>query len=180
MPTLWGLNYIDLGLIVVIGFFGFLGFWYGIVWRVVSLIGTICGIYLATRFYAPVSDWVIGLTGWAPNFSKILIFIVVFVAINRITYFIFWLINKGLAIVTHLPIVRSLDRLLGFGFGVLEGVLALGMLFYFVARFPVGVKLMEQIGDSKIVPYTVKVAGLALPLVPDSLKALKSTIEGLL
>ena len=170
----------DIALLVIIAAFGLYGLWRGIVYVIISFVGMIASVYLATRYYEAGANWLINVTGWQPNISKVIIFVIAFIVINRLVVLIFWFINKSLTMFTHLPVIRSLDRLAGFVFGVLEGGLLLGVIFYFIARFPVGETFMNWMSASQVVPYTVKMAGIFLPLVPDALKAIRSTIEGLL
>ncbi|MFA7653632.1 MAG: CvpA family protein [Candidatus Magasanikbacteria bacterium] len=170
----------DIALIVIIAAFGLYGLWRGIVYVIISLVGMIASVYLAVRYYDVGANWLIAVTGWQPNISKVIIFVISFIVINRLVVLIFWFINKALTAITHLPIIRGLDRLTGFVFGAVEGALTLGVIFYFIARFPVGETFMGWVANSVIVPHTVTLAGVFLPLIPEALKALRSTIEGLI
>lgn len=171
------MSYFDMGLIVIIAGFALAGLWYGLVNMVVSLIGTIAGIYLATRFYSPISTWIINTTGWDQNLARVVIFIAVFIIILKLVEFIFWIIKKILGIVTKLPGIHGLDRLLGMIFGLIEAVLILGIIFYFVARFPISSWFMTQMAQSRLVPYLVQTVTPLFPLIPDALKLLKSTVD---
>lgn len=174
------MSFFDISLIIIIGAFGLFGLWFGLIHTLGSLIGTVLGVYLASRYYETAADWLINTTGWGANFSKVLIFIIAFVIINRLVGLGFWVIDKILTIFTKLPFVSSLNRFLGLIFGILEGSLVLGVIFYFIARFPVGDSFMTWLSASKIAPYTVKLASILWPLLPDAIKVLKSTIAGLL
>jgi len=173
------LSYFDLALVLIIGGFGLFGLWFGIVHTIGSLVGTVAGVYLAGIFYEPVANWLINTTGWGANFSKVLIFIIVFFIINRLVGLGFWIIDKILSFFTHLPFIRSLDRLLGMVFGLLEGVLGLGIIFFFINKFPLGETFMGWFAGSKIVPSLVKVASILWPLLPDALKMIQGFIPGL-
>ncbi|MFA6485873.1 MAG: CvpA family protein [Candidatus Magasanikbacteria bacterium] len=174
------MSYFDIALIVIIAGFGFYGLWRGIVYVLISLAGLVASLYLAVRYYDVGAAWLMSITGWQANFSKVIIFVISFIVINRLVVLIFWFINKALTAITHLPIIRGLDRLAGFLFGVVEGALTLGVIFYFIARFPLGESFMGWMSSSIIVPHTVTMAGVFLPLIPDALKTIRSTIEGLL
>ncbi len=169
----------DIVLIVIIAGFALAGLWFGIVHTIVSLAGSVIATYLATRYYAPVADWLIGVTGWNPNFSRVAIFIVAFILINRLVVLIFWLINKILKMFTGLPVIKAADRALGALFGILEGVLILGIFFYFIVRYPIGQMFMDWIATSQVMPYLDKVTAIVMPLLPDALRLIRSTIEGL-
>lgn len=169
----------DITLLVIIGIFALAGLWFGLVHTIGSLAGTVLGVYLATRYYEPAANWLINTTGWGANFSKVLIFVIAFFIINRLVGLVFWVIDKILSVITRLPFVNGINRFLGLIFGVLEGVIVLGMVFYFIARFPVGDKFMAALSASQIAPTTVNVASVLWPLIPDAIRTLQSTIGNL-
>ncbi len=173
------ISYFDLALILIIGGFGLFGLWFGLVHTIGSLVGTIAGVYLAGHYYEPVANWLIKTTGWGTNFSKVLMFIIVFFVINRLVGLVFWIVDKFLSFFTHLPFIRSIDRILGMAFGLLEGALGLGIIFYFIGKFPVGEQFMNLVTSSKIVPFLVKIASILWPLLPEAIKTLESVIPGI-
>lgn len=169
----------DITLLVIVGIFALAGLWFGLVHTIGSLAGTVLGVYLATRYYEPAANWLINTTGWGANFSKVLIFVIAFFIINRLVGLVFWVIDKILSVITRLPFVNGINRFLGLIFGILEGVIVLGMVFYFIARFPVGDKFMVALSASQIAPTTVNVASVLWPLIPDAIRTLQSTIGNL-
>lgn len=170
----------DIVLLVILGGFGLFGLWFGLVHTLGSLIGTAFGVFLSVRFYEPVAKWLINITGWNENICNVVVFVVMFFILNRLVGLLFWLVERVVRIFTGLPFIRSIDRLLGLGFGLLEGGLVLGFIFYFIARFPLGEWFMGNMASSKIVPYVVKLANVLMPLVPEAIKILKSTVAGIM
>lgn len=170
------LAYFDLALLLIIGGFGLFGLWFGLVHTLGSLMGTVAGVYLASHYYEGAANWLMSVTGWGQNFSKVLIFIIVFFIINRLVGLVFWIVDKLLSLITHLPFIHSIDRMLGLVFGILEGALVLGITFYFISKFPVGEMFMGWMTTSKIVPYLLKLASILWPLLPDALKAVQAVI----
>jgi len=173
------MSIVDVVLIIIIMGFGLAGLWFGLVRTVISLLGSVLGIYLGARYYAPVADWLIATTGWNPNISRVVIFVISFILINRAVALAFWLLNKVITIITHLPIIRGVDRLLGLAFGLLEGSLVLSVFFYFIARYPLGQNFMNAVGESQVVAFLNKISAVVVPLLPDALKMMQSTIKGL-
>ncbi len=169
----------DISLLVIIGIFALAGLWFGLVHTLGSLAGTVLGVFLGMRYYEPVANWLINTTGWSPNFSKVLIFIIVFFIINRLVGLAFWVVDKLLSVFTKLPFIGGINRFLGLLFGILEGAIVLGMVFFFIARFPLGDKFMGALSASQIAPATVKLASLLWPLIPDAIKMLQSTVDNL-
>lgn len=170
------ISYFDLGLLIFIGGFGLFGLWFGLVRTLGSLLGAILGLYLAVRFYEPVAYWLMNITGWKENVSRVLIFIIAFFIINRLVSLVFWLAEKLLSVITSLPFINSINRMLGLLFGILEGALVAGIIFYFMSKFPVWPKLMTWLAESKVAPYTVKLASTLWPLIPEALKTLQNSI----
>ena len=172
--------FFDIVLLIIIAWFGLFGLWFGLVHTVGSLVGVIMGVYLASRFYEPVANWVVGATGWGANMSRVVIFVLAFIIINRLVGLGFWIMDKFLSILTHLPFIKSIDRILGLVFGILEGMIILGIVFYFISRFPLGDVFMEQMSSSLLVPLVSGIASILIPLLPEALRVLKSTVDGVL
>ncbi len=168
---------IDLILLGIIAVFALFGLILGFVHTFGSIVGMILGAYLASRYYEPIANWVISVTHWGDNISRVVIFIITFVVINRVIGFGFWLLDKLLSIVTRLPFISSLNRFLGLVLGALEGMITIGLAIYFIDRFPLSDTVMKQIGHSTVAPYAVALASVLLPLLPEALRLLKSTVD---
>lgn len=172
--------FFDIVLIIIISGFALFGLWFGLVHTLGSLVGTVLGVFLASRYYEPVALWIINATGWSQNYVKVIIFTLTFLIITRLVGFVFWLIEKVLSIITKLPFIRGLDRLFGLVFGILEGAIVIGISLFFIARFPISAAFMESLGKSQLAPPLVKLASVLLPLLPDALRLLHSTVENLI
>ncbi len=168
---------IDIILLVIIGGFAMFGFWFGFVHTLGSMVGTLVAVYLASRYYEPLADWLISITGWGDNAANVLMFIVAFVIIARLVGIVFWFIDKFLSIVTKLPLISTFNRVFGIALGLFEGMLTIGIVIYFIERFPLTDGIMQSIAQSEIAPYTTKVASLLLPLVPEGIKLLESSVD---
>ncbi len=171
------MSYFDLALIIIIAGFALFGLWFGLVHTLGSLIGTILGVFLAARWYAPFAAWLIGITGWNSNFARVLTFVIAFVLINRLVGLAFFLIDKALALVTRLPFIHSLDKLLGGVFGFLEGVLVIGVALYFINKYPLSPSFMNQIATSKIAPFCIALSSVLWPLMPEALKQIQNSLQ---
>lgn len=170
------MSFFDLALAIIIGAFGLFGLWFGLIHTLGSLVGTILGVYLASRYYTILADWLVGITGWTGNFPRVIMFIVAFIIINRLVGLLFWFIDRTLSIVTRLPFVNSLNRLLGLAFGLFEGVLVLGIAFYFINKFPLSQHFMDMVAASTIAPFTVAAASVLWPFIPEALRVLKTSL----
>lgn len=173
MPLSW----FDLSLLVIVGGFALFGFWFGFIHTAGSLIGTLAGAYLASRYFEVLAQWLVKITGWQGNTARVVMFIVAFLIISRLVGFAFWIVDRLLSIITRLPFISSINRILGLGLGILEGAMTLGLIIYFVERFPLSQKIMEMIAASELAPKFRAVADVFIPLLPDALKLLKSTVD---
>lgn len=167
----------DVILLIIIGGFAMFGFWFGLIHTLGSLVGTVLGAYLASRFYEPMGNWLINVTGWGENFSKVLMFVIAFVVINRLVGFGFWIFDKMTGFITDLPFINSLNRFLGFLLGLFEGVVTLGLIFYVIDKIPLSDRFMGWMVNSFVVPFCSNAAGVLMPLLPEALKMLRSTVD---
>jgi len=168
---------IDIIILIIIGGFALFGLWFGLVQTVGSLIGMVFGVFLATRYYEPAAALLSRITGWEGNLSRVIMFVIAFLIINRLVGFAFWIVNKFLKIFTSMPFVRSLDRMLGLAFGVVEGLFTVGMIIYFIERFPLSERFMFYLAQSELAPIMVGAVGILLPLAPEALKLIESSVQ---
>lgn len=167
----------DIILLIIIGGFAMFGFWFGLIHTLGSLLGTVFGAYLAARFYEPMAGWLMGITGWGGNAAKVVMFIIAFLIINRLVGFAFWIFDKTIGVITRLPFINSLNRFSGLILGAFEGAVTLGLIIYFIERFPLSDKFMSWLAESIVAPYLSGIAAVLLPLLPEALKILKSTVD---
>lgn len=168
------MSFFDLVLVIIIGGFGLFGLWFGLIHTLGSLLGTILGVFLASRWYLPLADWLIKTTGWNDHFANVLVFILAFIVINRLVGFAFFLLDRALSIVTHLPFINGINRLTGLVFGVAEGVIVVGITLYFITKYPLNASFMAAVSVSHIATYCIGIASILWPLIPEALKSLQT------
>ncbi len=167
----------DLSLIIVIGGFALFGLWFGFIHTLGSLAGTLVGAYVASRYYEPMAQWLIHITGWQGNTARVVMFILAFLVISRLVGFAFWLVDRLLSIITRLPFISSINHILGAALGFLEGLLTIGLAIYFIERVPLSTEIMQMIANSKVAAQASRTANVFIPLLPDALNLLKSTVD---
>lgn len=156
------------------------GLYSGFISAMGSLFGTVIATFIAIRVYEPTAWWIGHYTGWGENTTRVVVFVVLFFVLNRLVGLLFWLFEKILTVVIRVPFIRSVDRILGLTLGLLEGVLAMGLVFYFVARFPISDWFMKEMAGSVVVAIVVQPVKILLPLLPEAIKLLKSTVSNVL
>ncbi|OIO20163.1 MAG: hypothetical protein AUJ37_00995 [Candidatus Magasanikbacteria bacterium CG1_02_41_34] len=167
----------DIVLLIIIAVFAMFGIWFGFIHTLGSLLGTVVGAYVSSRYYLWLATWITHITGWSDNLSNVIALTIVFVVANRVIGFLFWLIERFFHPLSSLPFIGSINRFLGLVLGFFEGMITLGLIFYFIDKFPVGDIFMGWVSASVVVPYTLHSAEILLPLLPDAITQLKSTID---
>ncbi len=156
----------DIIILAVIAAFGLFGLRTGLIHALGSLVGTILGVYLAGHYYETFTKLLIDFTGWNQNFARILIFILLFFISNRLIGVVFWLAGKAFSVVTMLPFLGSVDKLLGGILGLLEGALLVGIAIFFITKFPPSPSFMKNLDESKYAPKVVQFTKFLWPLLP--------------
>ena len=171
------MEWFDISLLIVIGVFGLFGLWFGFVHTVGSLLGTVLGVYLATRYYGPVAEWLMHVTGWQENTARVIMFIIAFILINRLVGIVFWFVDKSLQIVTKMPFISSVNHILGLLLGVVEGVITIGVILFFIEKYPLSETVTFWIQTSTVAIYAIPIAEVLLPLIPEGLRVLETSVD---
>jgi hypothetical protein len=56
-------------------------------------------------------------------------------------------------------------------------VITIGIIIYFIDRFPLSDKIMGMLEISQIAPFAIMIASVLVPLLPEAIKLLESTVE---
>ncbi len=169
--------FFDIILLIIIGGFVLFGAWFGFFHTLGSLLGTVLGVYLASRYYEPVATWLVSTTGWGENVSRVLIFAIAFILINRVVGLVFWFVDHLFEVLTKLPFIGSLNKVFGGIIGGFEGLITVGFILYFIQKFPFSERLVDMIASSQVAPYALSMVTLLLPLLPEGLRLLQSSVD---
>ncbi|NQU83308.1 MAG: CvpA family protein [Parcubacteria group bacterium] len=167
----------DIILLVILGGFTLFGFWFGLIHTFGALFGIIIGASVASRFFDVVADFIHPFTGGNTNALKVIAFIVLFLLINRLVGFVFYLLEKSFHFLEILPFLSGFNRIGGAVLGFVEGGLIIGLFLYFASIHPFSMWLSEMILDkSQYAEYFLNAAGVLMPLLPEALKELKAKL----
>lgn len=168
---------LDIVLLVILGAFTASGLFKGLIRLLGRIVGLIIGAYVASNFYLLFFEWGRQWVVGRENLGKILAFIILFVVVTRLVDFIFFLIEKIFNFIAVIPGSKYLNNLLGGALGLLEGSLFLGLVFYVITRYPLASSLFnDQLANSLVIPWLLKVTTIVLPILPGALRALRSII----
>jgi len=168
---------VDIILLGIIGCFALVGFAFGFIHTLGSLLGTVFGAYLASRYYSVMADWLISITGWEGNIIRVVMFVIAFLLITRLVGLGFYFLEKVFNVFKFIPFVKTFNRLLGLLLGFVEGVITIGLIIFFIERFPLSEKIMLYLAESAVAPYASGVASVLWPLLPDAIQLLRSTVD---
>ncbi|MEA3398467.1 MAG: CvpA family protein, partial [Patescibacteria group bacterium] len=98
---------LDVIIIVILSGFVFYGFFFGLIRTLGNFLGMIIGAIIASRFYLIVFDWVGPVFIGRDNLGKVLIFIILFILINRLVGFAFYLVDKVFRIIAIIPFLKT-------------------------------------------------------------------------
>lgn len=166
----------DIILIIILAGFVMFGLWFGLIHTVGSLVGVVAGAYIASRYYGPIAVWVQSIFGGNINLVNVIIFILIFIIVNRLVGLIFWIIDKIFGILKIIPFLGTINRLLGGVFGLVEGILVIGLILFFVSKFPFSHWLVQSMNTSPVAAYLVKTSAVLWPLLPAALKQIQAVI----
>jgi membrane protein required for colicin V production len=153
-------NWFDILLLVVIAISIIIGAIRGFVRQIVGLFAVIVGLILAIKFYSYGAK----IFTFIRNdvLAQLLGFFLIFVVVLCLG----WTINILLAKAIRGPF-KSLNRLLGAGFGFIKGVLICCVIVFGFLIFPVNTQALEE---SELAPYCMEIANAAYNLIPQELK----------
>lgn len=164
-------------LLLALAGFIFYGLFFGLIRTLGSLAGVILGAWAASHWYLEFYNWVQSLAFGHENLGKVFSFIILFVLANRLIGFIFILLDKAFHLISIIPFLKTVNRLAGALFGLIEGGLVLGLLLYVVARYTIVTNWLGQaMTDSRLAPFLLKFTNVITPLLPDFLKQLESIL----
>lgn len=118
-----------------------------------------------------------GFFGWEGNLARVLVFVAAFFIINRLVGIAFWFVERFFNIILKFPFLKTFNRLFGFLLGAFEGLLTLGLIIYFIERFPLSEKIMQSMAQSEMAAFVSNMSHILIPLLPDAFKLLKSTVD---
>ncbi|MFW6099743.1 MAG: CvpA family protein [Bacteroidota bacterium] len=119
------MNTLDIIIIAVMGFFATISFFRGFVREAFTLGGLILGIILANIFYSFPGKVLVGLADFlTPAMANVMGYLLIFISVTVVMYFTGRLLNEFVELV----LLKWLDRLLGFVFGLAKGFIIVAVL----------------------------------------------------
>lgn len=165
-------------LIMIFGFMWF-GFWFGAIHMAGGLIGTIAGAWLAGHYYDTLSHFISSLLGINSPWLNLICFALIFILINRLIGFAFYVLDRTFGFLSRLPFIKTIDRLGGLVFGLLEAVLVIGLTLYFADRLPLPALFENAMAASRVAQRLITMAGILVPLLPEVIRKIQPYVPNI-
>ncbi len=169
---------LDFLLVLSIAGFVWFGFWYGIIHTFGGLVGTVAGAWLAGHYYAALAVPVRVLLGSTSGWVDLATFIFIYLVVNRVVGFAFFLLDRAFNFVSLVPFLKTINRLAGAALGLAEGVLVTGLTLYFASRIALPEAITTAIAGSQVAGRLMAVASVLVPLLPDLIRQVQPYVPG--
>lgn len=171
------MGFIDIVLIVIVGAFVLFGFFFGLVHTLGSLIGTIIGIFFASRLVDPTFE-TFGFLFGGGTFARILIFIIIFFLITRLVGLVIWIFEKAFGVFSWIPFAKSIDKLLGGFFGFIEGVMVVGVVLFYAMQVLPDDALRTMLESSFVADFLIATMSVLQVFFPEAARqAVESAVD---
>ncbi|NTW22867.1 CvpA family protein [Candidatus Falkowbacteria bacterium] len=168
----------DAILLIILAGFIFYGLFFGLIRTLGSLIAVIGGVLLASWFYQPAYDWASGWFLGHEVLGKVTVFFLLYGLINRLIALGFYLLDHVFDILTIIPFLKTINRLAGAVFGLIEGFFLIGLGLYTISGQPiVGTWVTASLAKSEAAPYFINFILFVKPVFPQVLEVLKSLLN---
>jgi uncharacterized membrane protein required for colicin V production len=165
----------DVILLIILGGFVMFGLWFGLIHTLGAIVGTFAGAFFAGLGYDSLGGWLESIFGH-PNLMRIFAFIFIFILVNRLIGFAFYVLDKIFNFLTIVPFLKTINRLLGGMLGFFEGVLIIGLSLFVIARFPLSDWFTGVLQASKVAPWFIGISKILQLMLPELLKQIHSVI----
>ena len=134
------MNYLDIFLIIIIGWGAYNGFLKGLIQELASILGIIFGIYLAKNYYSFLDQKLYLLFESEANYLSLISAIIIFL----LTIMIFKIVASFLTKFLKLIALGLLNKIIGAIFGVLKSLLILCVIIFVFSKINNVVNIIEK------------------------------------
>ena len=164
---------IDIILIVIICVFTFKGFNKGFIKTAGYLLSYFIGIILAFQFFLPIYKFIQSFI----NLESKIVEAVIFILLLLIFIKLIKLLVSAISNFFKIPIINSVNRILGALFGFIEGILVLGTIIFIFSNYMIFASFTENmLATSEIAIKLANIAFLFYPFIPKALKELQGIL----
>jgi membrane protein required for colicin V production len=160
------MHWLDITLLVVLAVGALLGARSGLLWQVARIITFGVAFYVCIFYHEPVAAFLGNyLTGTSPLLLSVLAYVATFCAVYLVLYGITLLLQRGL----KASKLKTLDRVLGAGFGLLKATLLVGAILMGVALYSTP-QTDAAMAESRLAPVLLEGMRAVAVAVPQNYK----------
>lgn len=171
------MNWLEILFLIIIAYYTWGGFKSGFVRTLGGFFGFLVGIFFASRYFEPIASSWQWLFFGSELFAKLFIFIFLFVVIGKLFKLLTYILDKAFNLLRFIPFTKLINKFAGAIFGLLEGSLIVGLIIYFIVRFPFNESLLLKIESSQLARQLLKFAEILTPLISEALTKMKVLIN---
>lgn len=165
------MNLIDGIIIVILLIFVGTNLALGLVHALGAIVGLVLGLLIARFYYLPLGELLAPALFEKEGIAKVAAFVFIFFLISKLFALFVHFLQK---IVRWLPFGSLVDRVGGILIGLIEGVLVLSILIFFLFSFVRKDSVLEkEINESEFAKFHITVSHLTIPLLPKALREIK-------
>ncbi|MDI3280642.1 MAG: CvpA family protein [Bacillota bacterium] len=153
------LNWLDLSILLVLGYLTLKGFWRGLVREVLDLAGVVLLMGLGFHYAAAVGEALRARWGAYLHLADSFWILVGFLAIAAGVALLIALVNQLWDMMAELAPLSLLNRLAGAAFGLVKGALIVTLLVWVLARLPLAAA-QQALATSRLAPTFLAAAPL--------------------
>lgn len=168
------MHWLDITLLIVLALGALLGARSGLVWQVARLVTFGVAFYVSIYYHGQAADLLrTYVSETSPFVLSALSYVVTFLGV----YFVLYLVTLALQRALRATKLKTLDRVLGAGFGLLKVTLLVGAVLLLVALYSTP-QTDAAMADSKIAPVLLEGMRAVVVAVPQDYKdQLNSSLE---
>lgn len=145
----------DVILLVILTIFTIWGFFFGFIQSFGSLAGLIFGILAANKYYLILANW-ISFIPVGETAIKIISFFIILISISKLTGLVFYFIDKFFHLISIIPFLKTINKVLGGILGLAEGFLIIGAFLYLLHNYSINLLPAEMLSNSKLASVIIK------------------------
>ena len=141
------LSLIDIIFILIILIASLRGAYVGMIAEIVSLASLFISLLLAAVFYGDGAEWIQDRSS-----LNDIAYIIAFAGIFLVCFIVFKILQKGIVKLVDDSAMEGMDKILGFFFGILEGILIIFLVVYLI-NFQTFFDISGIVKGSELIPY---------------------------
>lgn len=147
---------VDIVLALVLLALAYNGWKAGLIKSLGHLVGAVLGFLIARAWSSLIAVWMARLIPLRQGVLQFIAFILLFLIVERIVGILVELADKAFKIVSWLPIISSVQKMIGAFIGLIEAVVLIGASAYVITTSRLDPTLLTWVNGSRIAGFCVR------------------------